>query len=525
MSFIPWTWGPAYTANSVGTATLRCIAGSSSGQYIIVGGSTNLIAACVFYSTDYGTTWTVSSNPFGGASNITSVASSADGSRMYAIVPGGSSYMVYTSTSYGQFWQNTSTQPSGNSGYTSIACTSTNSLFGNFVVVTTGITDFGQGNVFYSDDFGNSWNADTRTGMNFRSCSINASGVINVVASNSNIGPDSGIYYTTTSTYANNGYNSLTMVNGSVAANWTGVSSSSLTNYVAACNSDSPGKIYVSSDGGSNSGVSEVPIVSGFSGSFRSVSMGVGKCISAITTANTIYYTNDYTKKPLTLYSSPCTSTNLLYLCPSTFSVNGSGSLTQNFQFICGGTVAGGGSALFTAGITPCFKEGSLILCLVDGKYTYIPVETIVPGTIVKTYKHGDKKVEYIGSSKAYNPANGKKSLSNLAKCTPAKYPELSSDLVLTGAHSILVGDLTEKEREETMELMGKIYITDDKYRLVACLDDRADPYEDEGFFKVWHFALENEHYTRNYGVYANGLLVETASLRTMKEFSGMNLL
>jgi len=252
--------------------------------------------------------------------------------------------------------------------------------------------------------------------------------------------------------------------------------------------------------------------------------MGYGNCISALTTTNTIYYTNDYTKKPLTLYSSPCTSTTLLYLCPTTFSVNGSGALTQNFQFICGGTVSGGGSALFTAGITPCFKEGSMILCLVEGKYTYIPVETIVPGTIVKTYKHGDKKVEYIGSSKAYNPANGKKSLSNLAKCTPAKYPELSSDLVLTGAHSILVGDLTEKEREETMELMGKIYITDDKYRLVACLDDRADPYEYEGFFNVWHFALENEHYTRNYGVYANGLLVETASLRTMKEFSGMNL-
>jgi hypothetical protein len=172
-----------------------------------------------------------------------------------------------------------------------------------------------------------------------------------------------------------------------------------------------------------------------------------------------------------------------------------------------------------------CFKDGSLILCSVDGKDTYLPVESIVPGTLVKTYKHGDKKVVYIGSSKAYNPGNGKKSLANLAKCTPAKYPELTSDLVLTGAHAILVGDLSEKEREDTLELMGKIYITDDKYRLLVCLDDRAEAYEHEGLFSIWHFALENEHYTRNYGVYANGLLVETASLRTMKEFSGMDLL
>ena len=41
----------------------------------------------------------------------------------------------------------------------------------------------------------------------------------------------------------------------------------------------------------------------------------------------------------------------------------------------------------------------------------------------------------------------------------------------------------------------------------------------------IWHFALENEDYYKNYGVYANGLLVETCSKRMMKEYSGMTLL
>jgi hypothetical protein len=74
-------------------------------------------------------------------------------------------------------------------------------------------------------------------------------------------------------------------------------------------------------------------------------------------------------------------------------------------------------------------------------------------------------------------------------------------------------------------ELMGDIFITDNKYRLMACVDDRTESYEAEGLFTIWHFALDNEQYTWNYGVYANGLLVETTSLRMIKEFSGMTLL
>jgi hypothetical protein len=37
--------------------------------------------------------------------------------------------------------------------------------------------------------------------------------------------------------------------------------------------------------------------------------------------------------------------------------------------------------------------------------------------------------------------------------------------------------------------------------------------------------ALENDDYYMNYGIYANGLLVETCSKRFMKELSSMTLL
>jgi hypothetical protein len=50
-------------------------------------------------------------------------------------------------------------------------------------------------------------------------------------------------------------------------------------------------------------------------------------------------------------------------------------------------------------------------------------------------------------------------------------------------------------------------------------------PFEEEGVFNIWHIALENDDYYSNYGIYANGLLVETCSKRYLKEISGMTLL
>jgi len=71
---------------------------------------------------------------------------------------------------------------------------------------------------------------------------------------------------------------------------------------------------------------------------------------------------------------------------------------------------------------------------------------------------------------------------------------------------------------------MGKIYVTEGDYRVPACLDDRAVPLDEEGEMTIWHFALENDCIYSNYGVYANGLLVESSSIRYMREFSGMDL-
>jgi hypothetical protein len=174
-----------------------------------------------------------------------------------------------------------------------------------------------------------------------------------------------------------------------------------------------------------------------------------------------------------------------------------------------------------------CFKEGTKILCLdtEDNEEKYLPIEQLRKGVLVKTLASGYKPIALIGHSKIYNPTDSLRSKNRLYRCHKGNYPEVFEDLIITGCHSILVSDITETEREDTEEALGCIFITDNKYRLMACLDKRAEPFEEAGVFTIWHFALENEHIRGNYGVFANGLLVETSSIRMMSEYSGMNLL
>jgi hypothetical protein len=174
----------------------------------------------------------------------------------------------------------------------------------------------------------------------------------------------------------------------------------------------------------------------------------------------------------------------------------------------------------------PCFLEGSKILCQVDGVEKYIPIESIRTGTLVKTSRDGFKPVVAIGKGTIENPGDDARTENRLYKCSPSKYPELNEDLYITGCHSILVFPITDKQKEDTIKHLGNLFVTDKKYRLMACVDERAEPWNSEGTYTIWHFALEHHDVAMNYGVYANGgLLVETCSIRFLKTKSNMTIM
>jgi hypothetical protein len=87
------------------------------------------------------------------------------------------------------------------------------------------------------------------------------------------------------------------------------------------------------------------------------------------------------------------------------------------------------------------------------------------------------------------------------------------------------VSAITDTQREDTIKQLGRIFVTDKKYRLMASVDERAEPWNSEGSYTIWHFALENTDEKMNYGVYANGgLLVESCSIHFLKNKSNMTL-
>jgi hypothetical protein len=104
-------------------------------------------------------------------------------------------------------------------------------------------------------------------------------------------------------------------------------------------------------------------------------------------------------------------------------------------------------------------------------------------------------------------------------------YPEIFEDLVITGGHSILLDSLSKKDLKKQKKWILKTdLLIDNKYRMLAFLDEKCDIYEVDGQHTIYHFALEGD-YHKNYGIYANGLLVEACSQCYLKEHSCMTLI
>ena len=178
----------------------------------------------------------------------------------------------------------------------------------------------------------------------------------------------------------------------------------------------------------------------------------------------------------------------------------------------------------YSPGSIPCFKEDTKILT----EQGYKLIQELRQGDLIKTLKHGFVPINMIGKREIKHLASSIRIKDQLYRCSKDKYPEImeNGDLILTGCHSILVDNFKdETERERTIEINGDTYVTDRKYRLPACADERAAVYEIPGTYMIYHIALDHDDYYMNYGIYANGLLVETCSIRYLKEESNMTLI
>ena len=156
-----------------------------------------------------------------------------------------------------------------------------------------------------------------------------------------------------------------------------------------------------------------------------------------------------------------------------------------------------------------CFLKGSKILCE-DG---YQLIECLKPGCLVKTFKHGFISLEKI---KRETIKINFPELGQLYCVKIENYPDLTEDLVITAGHSILIDKLSEPQRVLMVSNHGCVFVTETKYRLPIYLDERSGVYGGIGTFEIYHLCLDNPDPYGNYGIYANGILVESSCKRNV---------
>jgi hypothetical protein len=156
-----------------------------------------------------------------------------------------------------------------------------------------------------------------------------------------------------------------------------------------------------------------------------------------------------------------------------------------------------------------CFNYDTKILCLKSGIEEYIPIQDLVKGDLVKTYLHGFLKIDLIGKDTLINDHNS--DFNCMYKMEKTDDNGLIEDLIITGAHSILVDKLSEYQ-EEYIKSIGDRLKIDDKYLLLSCTSPDFKKIEDNNIYTYYHFTLEDADENKQYGVYANGILTESQS-------------
>jgi hypothetical protein len=179
-------------------------------------------------------------------------------------------------------------------------------------------------------------------------------------------------------------------------------------------------------------------------------------------------------------------------------------------QSASSGSPVGVNATFISTGDPTCFNEGTKILCLNKNlTEEYIKIENLRKGDLVKSFKHGYRKIDLIGKNFMVN--NPSKFNECMYKMEKTDTNGLIEDLIVTGHHSILVDDLGEY-KEQNDRLLGS-RIIDGKHLLLASVSKDFTKLEDVKAYTYYHFILENnENNNEQFGIWANGVLTETPS-------------
>lgn len=242
-----------------------------------------------------------------------------------------------------------------------------------------------------------------------------------------------------------------------------------------------------------------------------------------------LYQNSNFNNNKLIYNAEPKIDDKIFNVSTKEFTTNGmnftadlGGGLIDNFNLSTTNSIFNifVGSNSYTVNVTlieisdpSCFNKGTKILCLNKMlQEEYIPVENLKKGDLVKSFKHGYRRIDLIGKNDMINNPN--KFNECMYKMTKTEENELMDDLIVTGGHGILVDDLgIHKEENDKLYDTNKTPLIDNKYLLLAAVSSNFVKLEDNNLYTYYHFILENNgDNDERFGVWANGILTETPS-------------
>jgi hypothetical protein len=183
-----------------------------------------------------------------------------------------------------------------------------------------------------------------------------------------------------------------------------------------------------------------------------------------------------------------------------------------------------------------CFSEGTKILSLTNFKNEiyeenieksleksltsqikeeYILVQDLKIGDLVKTYLHGYRRISRVLKGNFKNNPKEKGVANCMYRMLKTKDNGIIEDLTLTRNHGVLVEKLSENEEKKLDK--NNLQVVDGLLSIITADSDKFEKVEDTNVYNYYHFCLDGDgDNDRRFGIYANGLLVETPSNNMM---------
>lgn len=155
------------------------------------------------------------------------------------------------------------------------------------------------------------------------------------------------------------------------------------------------------------------------------------------------------------------------------------------------------------------FLEGTKITCRTPiGEEVQANVESLRPGDMVKTLNNGFMPVRvtsFITLSTPYAEDYG------------CLYQMSNPYICLASRQCTLVDEISDEIRLAIIQKVGYYNLADGMNKIPAFLDPRFSAIVQTQDLNVWYFSLEAEDGAQTYGIYANGILVESVSLSAFR--------